>query len=259
MLGPMSSAASIPLATGHATSMRELSIIIPAYNEEKRLPQTLEAVAKWARENLERAELLIVDDGSSDRTLELARLFASRCTGSVSARALTNGTNRGKGASVRAGVLAATLPWILMTDADLSTPIEDVLKLAAARANADVLIGSRAVAGARITQHQALHRELMGKTFNKLVRLCVTGGLADTQCGFKLFSREVGQAVFSRARIDRFAFDVEMIYLARKLGYRVAEVPVLWRNSPDSTVDPLRDSSRMLLDLLRIRWIHRKD
>ncbi|MGA9523645.1 MAG: dolichyl-phosphate beta-glucosyltransferase [Myxococcaceae bacterium] len=256
----MSSATHTSRATHpEGTSLRELSIVIPAFNEEKRLPATLEEIEKWARENLDRAEILIVDDGSSDGTLELARHFAARCTGKISARALSNGTNRGKGASVRAGVLAATLPWILMTDADLSTPIEDVLKLAAERANADVLIGSRAIAGANITKHQPLHRELMGKTFNKLVRVFVTGGLSDTQCGFKLFGREAGQAIFSRTRIDRFAFDVEAIYLARKLGYRVTEVPVHWENSPASTVDPLRDSSRMFVDILRIRWMHRND
>ncbi len=240
-------------------ALRELSIVIPAYNEETRLPATLARVEQWARANLDRAEIIVVDDGSTDRTLELARAFSQRASTPVTVRALSNGTNRGKGASVRAGVLAATLPWILMSDADLSTPIEDVTKLADAIAGADVVIGSRAIAGSQVTKHQPLYRELMGKTFNKLVRVLVTGGLADTQCGFKLFRREAAQQIFSKAQIDRFAFDVEAIYLARQLGLRVLEVPVVWCNSPASTVDPVRDSSRMLLDLLRIHWLHRKN
>jgi dolichyl-phosphate beta-glucosyltransferase len=247
-----------PRQSESVARLRRLSIVIPALNEEKRLPDTLAAIERWCQLNLEGAEIIVVDDGSSDRTSDVARELAARSPPPVTIRVLRNATNRGKGASVRAGILAAAEPYVLMSDADLSTPIEEVEKLASAIHHRDVAIGSRAARGADIQVHQPLHRELMGKTFNKLVQLLVTGGIRDTQCGFKLFRREVAQQIFSRTRVDRFAFDVEVIYLARKLGYRIEEVPVVWRNSPASTVDPVRDAARMFVDLLRIRRLHRK-
>ena len=247
-----------PKRSTHAARLRRLSIVIPALNEERRLPETLAIIERWCQLNLERAEIIVVDDGSADRTADVARELGARCQPSVTVRVLRNALNRGKGASVRAGVLSAAEPYILMTDADLSTPIEEMEKLAAAIEDADVAIGSRAARGADIQEHQPFHREMMGKTFNKLVRLLVTGGIRDTQCGFKLFRREVAQQIFSRTRVDRFAFDVEAIYVARRLGYRIEEVPVVWRNSPASTVDPLRDAARMFLDLFRIRRLHRR-
>lgn len=238
-------------------SVRAVSIVIPAYNEEKRLLKTLEAIAGWAAKNLERTEIIVVDDGSRDRTVEVATEFACTVQEPVRFKVIQNGVNRGKGASVRSGILAASEPWILMSDADLSTPIEELEKLAQGVQNAQIAIGSRAAAGARIAVRQPIYRELMGKTFNGLVRTLVTGGISDTQCGFKLFGREVAREIFARARVDRFAFDVELIYLARKLGFTIAEVPVEWHNSPDSTVDPIRDSARMFFDILRIRRLHR--
>jgi dolichyl-phosphate beta-glucosyltransferase len=247
-----------PRQLENAARLRRLSIVIPALNEEQRLPATLATIERWSALNLEAAEIIVVDDGSADRTSDVARELGERCQPPVTMRVFRNATNSGKGASVRAGVLAAMEPYVLMTDADLSTPIEEMEKLAAAIAGADIAIGSRAAAGAEIQVHQPLHRELMGKTFNKLVQLLVTGGIRDTQCGFKLFRREVAQRIFSLTRVDRFAFDVEAIYVARKLGYRIEEVPVVWRNSPASTVDPIRDASRMLVDLFRIRRLHRK-
>ncbi|HZA14831.1 MAG TPA: dolichyl-phosphate beta-glucosyltransferase [Myxococcaceae bacterium] len=246
-----------PKRSTHAARLRRLSIVIPALNEERRLPETLAIIERWCQLNLERAEIIVVDDGSADRTADVARELGARCQPSVTVRVLRNALNRGKGASVRAGVLSAAEPYILMTDADLSTPIEEMEKLAAAIDDSDVAIGSRAARGADIQVHQPFHREMMGKTFNKLVQLLVTGGIRDTQCGFKLFRREVAQQIFSRTVVDRFAFDVEALYVARKLGYRIEEVPVVWRNSSASTVDPLRDAARMLLDLFRIRRLHR--
>ena len=235
-----------------------LSVVVPAFNEAQRLSATIEVIAAWAEARLSAAEILIVDDGSTDQTRQVAEALAARL-GSKKVRIAVLGRtqNLGKGASVREGMLAASEPWVLMTDADLSTPIEDLDTLAAAADGAQVVFGSRAARGAQVTQHQPLYRELMGKTFNKLVRLIVTGGIRDTQCGFKLFDREAARAIFSRAKVDRFAFDVEVAFLARKLGLTVREVPVRWANSPATTVHAIRDSARMFADLLRIRRLHR--
>jgi dolichyl-phosphate beta-glucosyltransferase len=235
-----------------------LSIVVPAFNEETRLPATLERLAAFATAHLEAAEIIVVDDGSRDRTRARAEELVQGLTNEkVRLAVLGLPENRGKGAAVREGMLAAREPFVLMSDADLSTPIEELPALADALEGFDVVLGSRAARGAKITQRQPLYRELMGKTFNKLVRVLVTGGIADTQCGFKLFRREAAQAIFSRAKVDRFAFDVEALFLARKLGFRICEVPVRWHNSPATTVHALRDSSRMFADLLRIRRLHR--
>lgn len=237
---------------------QRLSVVIPAYNEERRLPETLEVIQRYAADRFEVLEILVVDDGSTDGTFAVAGAFASTLRPPVSMRVLSNGRNLGKGASVRSGMLAASEPWILMTDADLSTPLDDLPALFAALAEdgADVALGSRALAGSRLEVRQPVYRELMGRTFNRLVQVLLLGGIRDTQCGFKLFTRGAAQAIFARAKVDRFAFDVEAVFLARKLGLEVAEVPVTWRNSPHSTVSPLRDSAQMFLDLVRIRRLH---
>jgi dolichyl-phosphate beta-glucosyltransferase len=234
-----------------------LSIIIPAYNEEARLAGTLDAITRYARQSLDRAEIIVVDDGSSDATAQIAAAWSAEDDARVSVRVLRHRSNQGKGASVREGMLAASEPYALMTDADLSTPIDDVERLATAIEHADVVIGSRSIPGSRITRRQPIYRMSMGKIFNRFVRALAVGGISDTQCGFKLLKRDVAQAVFSRCTIDRFAFDVEAIYVARRLGYRVVEVPVRWHNSPASTVHPIFDSARMLWDLARIRRRHR--
>lgn len=237
-------------------AIARLSVVIPAYNEEARLQGTLDAIARYARSSLERAELLVVDDGSSDRTAQIARMWEARSDAHVSVRALGHWPNQGKGASVRQGTLAASEPYILMSDADLSTPIEDLEKLARALEDADVAIGSRSVSGSVVTGRQPLYRQSMGKIFNRFVRVVAVHGISDTQCGFKLFKREVAQAVFSRCKLTRFAFDVEAIYVARRLGYQVVEIPVRWHNSPASKVHPIVDSARMLWDLFHIRSQH---
>jgi len=223
-----------------------LTVVIPAYNEERRLPRTLGTVVAHLRGRGLPFEVVLVDDGSVDGTARVA------AEAGPEVRVLRL-PHRGKGAAVRAGVLAAGGDLLLVTDADLSTPIEELDVLVAALECCEVAIGSRNVAGARVAVPQRLGRRLMGRGFNLLVQALLLPGLRDTQCGVKLFRRDVALAVFERCRSDGFAFDVEALALARHLGHRVAEVPVEWRNSPDSRVRPLRDVPRMLWDLVTIR------
>jgi dolichyl-phosphate beta-glucosyltransferase len=232
----------------------ELSVVIPAYNEAERLPLTLERVCSYLDRAHPDHELIVVDDGSADGTTEAARkALAARSR----SRVLTLPENRGKGAAVRAGMLAARGRRVLFSDADLSTPIEEEARLAEALARgADVAIGSRAHPASRITRAQGSVRESMGRTFNVLVRLIGLSRFRDTQCGFKMFTREAAQTVFSRARIDGFAFDVEVLLLAARARLRIEEVPVEWRNDPASRLHMIFDSARMLRELVRIRLLY---
>jgi dolichyl-phosphate beta-glucosyltransferase len=228
----------------------DLSIVIPAFNEEERLPASLGAVSAYlaARPSAPRVEVLVVDDGSSDATASRAE-DAGRRHG-LDLRVLRLPKNRGKGFAVRTGCLEAAGRLILVSDADFSTPIYEWEKLASA--NAPVAIGSRAVDESLVKERQSLGRRTMGKLFNRIARLLLVPGIRDTQCGFKLFTREAARAIFGRARVDRFAFDVEALALARGLGYPIAEVPVLWFNSPDSRVT-LFGGAQAYLELFRIR------
>jgi glycosyltransferase involved in cell wall biosynthesis len=237
-----------------------LSVVVPAYNEEERLPATLEAIASYLASQPFSWEILVVDDGSEDRTAEVACAAMAR----VPQISLLRLEHRGKGFAVRQGMLKARGEIVLFTDADLSTPIGEIHKLLAAlEEGADVAIGSRQVSGAQ--RHlEPLHRHLMGRVFNYLVRVLAVPGIQDTQCGFKAFRCAAAQNIFSRLRLYAddapvvrgsrvTGFDVEVLFLARKLGYTVAEVPVLWRHDRRSKVDPLRDSYRMFLDVVRVR------
>jgi dolichyl-phosphate beta-glucosyltransferase len=211
-----------------------LSLVIPAYNEERRLPVSLARIADWlgSRSPALSAEVLVVDDGSADRTAAVAEKTAAGL--GLAFRVIRLPENRGKGAAVRAGVLESSGEHVLVTDADLSTPIEEVDKLLAS--GAAVAIGSRGLDATLVKERQPLFRVASGKLFNLLVRVLAVSGIRDTQCGFKLFRREAALEVFSRATVDRFAFDVEALLLARRLGYAIVEVPVLWFNSPDTRV-----------------------
>lgn len=228
----------------------DLSVVIPAYNEETRLPASLEALGTWLSKRAEplSAEIVVVDDGSADRTAERAAETGRRL--GLDVRVLVHERNRGKGAAVRTGALAAEGKSVLISDADFSTPIGEWEKLAAVRA--PVAIGSRAVDESLVKERQPFFRVAMGKLFNGLVRLLAVPGIRDTQCGFKLFTREAAQAVFSRTTVERFAWDVEALLLARKLGYAIAEVPVLWFDSPDTRVT-LLGGAQAYLDVFRIR------
>ena len=234
-----------------------LSVVIPAYNEEKRLRTSLEKVLGFLEtrrdEKGDEFEVLVVDDGSSDDTASEALSFADR-----GVRVLTLDRNQGKGAALRRGVLESRGDAVLLSDADLSTPIEDVEKLESHLGSAAVVLGSRAVAGSDVAVHQPLYREVMGKTFNLMIRMLGVGGIHDTQCGFKLLRGDVARTVFDRMVTPGFAFDVEMVWLARQMGQQVKEVGVTWRNAPGSSVNPLLDPPKMLLEILRFRWKHRK-
>jgi dolichyl-phosphate beta-glucosyltransferase len=225
----------------------ELSVVIPAYNEALRLPRTLERVGAFLAGSSH--EIVVVDDGSSDGTAELAR-----AAGGAALNVVRNERNRGKGYSVRRGMLLARGAVRLMTDADLSTPIEELPRLLArAREGYDVVIGSRALPEAQIEVRQSRYRENAGRAFNLLVRGLLLPDLHDTQCGFKLFSGSAATAVFEAARLDGFSFDVEALVIARRLGHRIAEVPVTWRNDAATRVGAFH-GLLAFLDLARIRW-----
>jgi dolichyl-phosphate beta-glucosyltransferase len=231
---------------------RSLSIVIPAYNEEKRLPATLDRVICYlARGGWAFSEVLVVDDGSRDGTVRVAEDFAARAP---SIRVLRNPGNRGKGYSVRHGMLEAKGEWALFSDADLSSPIEELDKLwsAAQESGARVTIGSRALDRSLIGVHQPLLRESAGKLFNVAVRIITGLPFRDTQCGFKLFEAGAARDIFGRQRLERFGFDVEVLFLARQLGYRAVEVPVKWNDVAGTKVGTMSGLSAFL-DPLRVR------
>jgi dolichyl-phosphate beta-glucosyltransferase len=229
-----------------------LSVIIPAYNEEQRIRNTLHVIQADLQRQPYAAEIIVVDDGSQDGTASLVRTFDTK---RPSICLLQNDRNRGKGFSVRQGFLHARGAYLLFSDADLSTPIEAVEPLLAAlHESCDIAIGSRALLESRVEVHQPWHRESMGRLFNLFVQALAVPGIHDTQCGFKCFRREAALAICQHMTTERFGFDVEMLYLARRLGYRVRELPVVWRNSAESRVRVWRDSIAMLNELLRIRW-----
>lgn len=230
--------------------MSRLSVVIPAYNEEARIGPTLDTVVRWLDEHSGDYEIIVVDDGSNDAT---TRIVAEAANGRERIRLVALGRNRGKGAAVRAGVLASKGAEVLFSDADLATPITELPKLRERlRSGFDIAIGSRGIVGADIQVRQHPIRELMGRTFNVIVRALVIGGIRDTQCGFKLFRGDVARELFAEAQLDGFAFDVEILLLARG-RYRIAEVPVVWRHIEQSKVSPGRDAARMFLDVIKLK------
>jgi dolichyl-phosphate beta-glucosyltransferase len=233
------------------------SLVIPAFNERNRIEACLRSVAEWVRGRPGGWdwEVILVDDGSSDGTQAAARRLAEQL--GLPLETVRHEKNRGKECALRAGVLISSGDPVLLTDVDLSTPLSEWVKLAERLPTHPVAIGSRALEEGLVRRRQPFYRRLLGKSGNLLVRLFAVPGIRDTQCGFKLFRGDVARDLFGRARIDGFAYDMEILYLARRRGLAIAEVPVLWFNSPESKVSVLRDTLPTLWDLLRLRWIHR--
>lgn len=228
------------------------SIVIPAYNESARLGGTLEKVLAYVHARGWNAEVIVINDGSRDNTEEIARQFAER---DPMLRVVNNPGNRGKGYSVRNGMLHAHGRIVIFSDADLSSPIEEASKLIESlERGADIAIGSRWLRAETQTQRQPLHRQLFGRVFNLLLRLTLGLQFADTQCGFKAFKQRAVQVIFPRQRIERWGFDPEILFLARKYGFQVEEIPVLWGHSGGTRIHPLVDGSRMAMEMLHIRW-----
>jgi dolichyl-phosphate beta-glucosyltransferase len=230
----------------------QLSIVVPCYNEEQRLPRTIEQIELYLAGKGLSYELILVDDGSTDGTRQVMDSAAERSR-SVRLEALPH--NRGKGRALAEGVAAARGAEILVTDADLSTPIDELDKLRAELSKgAGVAIASRALPGSRVEVSQPIYRVLMGKAFNLLVQAVLLPGIWDTQCGFKLFRADVAHDVFAALTTDGFGYDPEVLYRAKKRGVKIAEVPVVWRNSAPTKVNPIKSSLDMFRHVLRIRF-----
>jgi dolichyl-phosphate beta-glucosyltransferase len=228
------------------------SVIIPAYNESNRLRPTLDELLRYFEQRNSDAEILVVDDGSRDDTRDIVREYARAHSQVV---LIENPGNRGKGYSVRNGMLHARGDICLFTDADLSSPIGEAQKLFdAIAAGADIAIGSRWLRADLQTERQPLYRQLFGRIFNLVLRIFLGLNFADTQCGFKAFRREAAQQIFPLQRIERWGFDPEILFLARRLGFSVQEVPVVWAHSEGTRLNPFRDGIRMFGEVLRIRW-----
>jgi dolichyl-phosphate beta-glucosyltransferase len=228
------------------------SIVIPAYNESARIPATLRSVIDCIRARGWQAEVIVVNDGSRDNTAEVVRTFA---LDAPEIRLIENPTNRGKGYSVRNGILHALGDIVMFTDADLSSPIEEAEGLFKAIAHgADIAIGSRWLAASRQTHRQPLYRQIFGRCFNALTRLVMSLPFADTQCGFKAFTRTAAQTIFQLQTIERWGFDPEILFIALKRGYHVQEVPVSWAHDARTRISYLRDGLQMLKELAIVRW-----
>jgi dolichyl-phosphate beta-glucosyltransferase len=228
-----------------------VSVVVPAYNEQGRIEASLRRIVDYMQGAGFPFEVIVVDDGSRDRTAEVVGAMAH---GDARVRLVQNRKNLGKGGAVRNGVRSSAGSVVLFSDADLSTPIEEFEELLPWLETHDLVIASRSLPGSAVLVHQPSYRELMGRIYNLLVRAFVTGGLIDTQCGFKLMSRRAADGISRLQRVNSFSFDVEMILIARRLGYAVKEVPVRWINSRASKVHPVLDSAQMLLDLFRIKF-----
>ncbi len=231
-----------------------LSVIIPAYNESDRIAPTIEKISEYLDSKKMSYEILVVDDGSTDGTPALIEKLAQD---NPSLRLLCNEKNEGKGNAVKKGVLNSWGEMVFFTDADLSTPIGEIAKFFTEFPASDVVIGSRSIAGADVQIHEPIVRELLGKTFNKIVQLLCVPGIVDTQCGAKMFKKDAAHKIFPLVQTERFAFDVEVLYLARRLGYKIKEIPVRWLYESNTRVRTFLDGPKMLWDIFKIRWIHR--
>jgi dolichyl-phosphate beta-glucosyltransferase len=229
--------------------MIAISIIIPAYNEERRIKGTLDGILEYMGKRKFDYEIMVVDDGSRDKTVDIVNEYDDK-----NVRILKNPENRGKGYSVKHGIMKSKYPLVLFSDSDLATPIEELDKfLKHIDEGYDIVIASRNMKESNIVIKQPWYRHLIGKTFPLIVSLIAVRGFKDTQCGFKLFKRKAGQRIVKLQTFERFSFDVEILFIAKKLGYKIKEAPVMWIDKEGSTVSAGKDSMRMLRDLFRIR------
>jgi len=233
-----------------------LSVIVPAYNEEKRIGPSLDAITGYLKKQSYSWEVIVADDGSQDTTIQVSEQKMKGFPHKI----LKAAANGGKGSAVKRGMLAAEGTYRLFTDADLSTPIEETARvLRELDSGFDVVIGSRALSDSNVVVHQNFIRESMGRVFNGCARLLAFRGIHDSQCGFKAFTAQAAIDLFTLQKLPGFSFDVEIVFLAQRRDYRLLEIPVTWHNSEQSRVRLLRDPLLMFWDLLKIRWIHRND
>ena len=236
--------------------MPHLSVVVPAYNEEQRLPRTLDRLHEYYESQDYSYDVIVVSDGSKDRTNQIVSDFVKS---HPKFRLIEYSPNRGKGYAVRTGILAAQGDLILFCDADLATPQEETEKLLPHMAGgAHIAIGSRPLRESQLDKHQPLYREMFGRMSNKLIQLLAVSGIKDTQCGFKMFTREVAHDIFNRCKLNEFGFDFECLMVARDLGYRIDEVPIRWLDQEGSKVVLMRDGPRALRDLVKIRMAGKK-
>lgn len=230
---------------------KEISVVIPAYNEEPRIKNTIEKTISYLKKNKYNYEIIVIDNASSDKTTVIVKKLIAH---NKKIKLLVNASNRGKGYSVKRGMLHSKYKLILHTDADASTPIDELDKFMQYIDDFDVIIGSRRLQGSKITEKQPLHRRFVGKAFSIISKLLIISEINDTVCGFRLYKREAAMHVFPKQRIFGFAFDVEILYLAKKFGYKIKELPVLWESSAKySKVNAFVHSFEMFFDLIRIR------
>jgi len=226
---------------------KKISLILPAYNEEKLIDASLKKIFSYMKNKKHNFEVIIVDDGSKDNTVKKIRAIKDKHL-----KVIAYSPNRGKGHAVKTGMLAAKGDLLLFLDVDLATPIEEIEKFIQITKNYDVVIASRALKESNIKIHQPFYREFIGKTFNKMVQLLAVWGIKDTQCGFKMFTRKAANIIFKRQRIHGWAFDVELLFIAKKHGLRIKEVPVTWINVADSRVNPIKSSFQMFCEIIKI-------
>ncbi|MBT7903010.1 glycosyltransferase family 2 protein [Candidatus Woesearchaeota archaeon] len=227
----------------------KISIVIPAYNEEKRIGNSLKKIIKFCNKNLTDYELIIVNDFSKDNTLEIINKNKNKKT-----KVLKNKKNKGKGYTVKRGILNAKYPLVLFSDSDLATPIEEILKMLKYIPKYDIIIASRNLKKSDVRVKQSWYRQIMGKTFPIIVNMLAVPGIRDTQCGFKLFKTDLAKKIVSKQTINRWAFDVELLFIARKMNLKIKEVPIIWIDKEGSTItNPLRDATKMLKDVIKIQ------
>lgn len=227
-----------------------LSIVIPAYKEAHRIHKILDAIFEFSKIKDYTIETIVVVDGSPDNTAEAARKYQDKIK---NLQVIDRKENKGKGYTVREGMLAAKGKYVLFSDADNSTPVEQVDKLLKYRNDYDVVIGSRYVYGGKLAVPQSFVRKMGGRILNFIIRTTAVSGIADTQCGFKLFSNKAAQEIFAKQTFDRFSFDIEILAIARSLGYKIREVGITWYDDPHSTVNPIKDGLRMIKDAWTVR------